>query len=445
MTKAATTQSSRLSERWATLPAHLKVPQQLAGIRGVACGATHSVMERCNFACTSCYLSDLANDTEPLPFDEVRAQLDALRAHLGAGGKVQITSGEVTLLPREELGRIIAYARQVGLDPMVMTNGERLLQVDDYLPALVREHGLRKISFHVDTTQRGRPGMRLGLRESDIHSIRDRFAALVKRVRKETGGYLHAAHTVTVTRRTLGDISQVVRWGLDNLDSFRLLSFLPVASVGRTEDEPIDHLGIDEVWDKICEGLGRRLNRHAMYFGHPECNVTVPLVVASTRRSDHHVVEIVRQGRRWDLRVFRWGLRELARYIDLDAGWRDNAGPLLGLAVRQPHRVAELLPYGLYRLWGERAWWGPLLARPWTLATVRIRPLMLVVHKFMSPNDLNTELGRERLEACVFKVPVDGRMVSMCEVNATSLRRRLNVRTRRPSAQERITARASVS
>lgn len=56
------------------------------------------------------------------------------------------------------------------------------------------------------------------------------------------------------------------------------------------------------------------------------------------------------------------------------------------------------------------------------------RPLMVVVHRFMEPGELQMELGRQRLEACVFKWPVDGEMVSLCEVNATNLRRQLNPR-----------------
>ena len=99
-----------LDQRWRELPATTRTPQQLAGRGGIACGATHGVMERCNFACTSCYLSDVANQTNPLPFAEVKAQLDALRTHLGPGGKVQITAGEVTLLDKHDLGRIVAFS-----------------------------------------------------------------------------------------------------------------------------------------------------------------------------------------------------------------------------------------------------------------------------------------------------------------------------------------------
>ena len=95
--------------------------------------------------------------------------------------------------------------------------------------------------------------------------------------------------------------------------------------------------------------------------------------------------------------------------------------------------------YALYRLWGARACLVSLLIHLLKLEKVRIRPLLLVIHKFMNGDELETPLGKERLRTCVFKVPVDGQMVSMCQVNATSLRRELNLfnlrgvpRTNRP-------------
>jgi hypothetical protein len=42
----------------------------------------------------------------------------------------------------------------------------------------------------------------------------------------------------------------------------------------------------------------------------------------------------------------------------------------------------------------------------------------------MSRDELETPLGRERLAHCVFHVPVDGELVSMCEVNALGVRER---------------------
>ena len=388
-------------------------------------------MEKCNFACTSCYLTEVANHTEKLPFDRVRQQLDDLRRHLGPGGKAQITSGEVTLLEPDELGRIVAYARQIGLDPMVMTNGQRLLQKPGYLAALVGRYGLGKISFHIDTTQKGRPGMPVGLAEHQIDPIRDQFAALVKSVRQETGKALHAAHTVTVTQDNLGDVPSVVQWMLDNLDSFRMLSFLPVAEVGRTRDRRLDGTGLEGVWEQVCQGMGRGLNRDAMHFGHPQCNITVPVVVVSVA-GRHEIVEVVRADRAWDTRLFGRGLRLLAGQLDFDDGPSRNALRAGGLLVRRPGLLLESLVYGLYRLGGLAGLGLRCLGQLVRGRRVRIRPLLLVVHKFMSSDELDTPLGRERLDACVFKVPVDGELVSMCQMNGTDLRRQLNVELLRP-------------
>ena len=48
----------------------------------------------------------------------------------------------------------------------------------------------------------------------------------------------------------------------------------------------------------------------------------------------------------------------------------------------------------------------------------------------MSAEELGTDLGRERLGNCIFTVPVEGRLVSMCEVNALGGRERLYARMR---------------
>jgi len=408
---------NRYQNRWDTLPEHLQLPQQLAGVGAVACGATHSIMEKCNFACTSCYLSDVANYTRPLPFEQVQEQLDALRDHLGPGGKCQITSGEVTLLDPHELGRIVAYALQIGLDPMVMTNGQRLLQIPDYLPTLVGRYGLEKIGFHVDVTQKGRPGLTQETRESDLHQVRDRFADLIRSTRKLTGKPLHAGSTVTVTERNYQDIPDVVRWVLDNADSVRIISFLPAAEVGRTQDKRIQHLSMDDVWEKVCEGVGARLNRNAMHYGHTECNITVPILLVTTG-DRHRVIEVVREGKRWDLRVFGRALREFSDCVDLNhKNWRNAVAVAMQL-MRKPSVLGELMLYSLYRLWAARSAVASFVWHMATLRRARVRPLLLVVHRFMSPDELDTPLGKERLQACVFKLPVDGELVSMCEMNA---------------------------
>ena len=134
---------------WEQLPAKLKTDDQVLGRHSAGCSATYGVMEACDFKCTACYLADDANSTPPLPFEEVKEQLNAIRAHLGPWGNTQITAGEVTLLPCDDLVRILQYCQEIQLSPMLMTNGQTILKDPKYLERLVMEGGLEKISIHI--------------------------------------------------------------------------------------------------------------------------------------------------------------------------------------------------------------------------------------------------------------------------------------------------------
>jgi len=114
---------------------------------------------------------------------------------------------------------------------------------------------------------------------------------------------------------------------------------------------------------------------------------------------------------------------------------------MLGVALAAPAFV-----FGSAAAWSRRwlrqlgdgaAWRG---ARRLAAGDVRVDPLTLVSHHFMSREELETPAGRERLDHCVFLVPVDGEMVSMCEVNATGVRERYYAQlarrgARRPAAE----------
>ena len=407
-----------LQRRWEGLPEKTRVGTQWIGRSEVACGATHGVMEKCNYTCTSCYLTDLADWARPLPFDKVKQQLDTLRRELGHDGKVQITSGEVTLLKPEELGRIVAYARELGLDPMVMTNGQRFFDEPDYLPYLVREHGLRKVCCHIDVTQPERAGE--GDTEKDLNRYRDQWAALVRATRRATGQTLHSAHTITVTPQNLEHVTDVVDWALENCDAVRMLSFQPLAEVGRTKDQRGATASFDAVWERVQRACGGPINRDAIRVGHEDCNATVPLLVLDDRRGRRKVVEVIRRDSKFDRHV-------IGKFIDfrIEAGGSvlRTLGEALWSGLSQPITCITGVAWA--------AWRGvPLI--PFFVGSLvrgrltRIKPIMVVVHRFMSPDELETERGKERLEACVFKLPMeDGSLISMCEMNATDVRERL--------------------
>ena len=51
---------------------------------------------------------------------------------------------------------------ETGLVPMLMTHGQTLIEHPEFLEKLMVEGGLRQVAVHVDMTQAGRHGDRVG-------------------------------------------------------------------------------------------------------------------------------------------------------------------------------------------------------------------------------------------------------------------------------------------
>src|SRR2546429_9998932 len=81
-------------------------------------------MPRCDFPCRGCYLGADANRSRPRSVEDVKAQMRAIRQWLGPTGNVQLTDGEVTPRAEAELVEPVAYARTIGLVPMLLTHRE---------------------------------------------------------------------------------------------------------------------------------------------------------------------------------------------------------------------------------------------------------------------------------------------------------------------------------
>jgi uncharacterized radical SAM superfamily Fe-S cluster-containing enzyme len=78
------------------------------GRQGNGCGATIGAMPRCDFACRGCYLNAEANRIPAEPVEAIKAQMRLLRPVLGHAGNLQLTDGEVTLRPVEEVSSCCA-------------------------------------------------------------------------------------------------------------------------------------------------------------------------------------------------------------------------------------------------------------------------------------------------------------------------------------------------
>ena len=426
-----------LAHNWAGLTDALRVPQQMFGRQGNGCGATIGVMPRCDFACRGCYLTGEANRVPAAPVDEIKAQMRALRPVLGHAGNLQLTDGEVTLRPVDELVELLRYARSLGLIPMLMTHGDSFRRRPGLLERLMTEGGLTEVSIHVDTTQRGRigDGYRHAADEAALDPLRDELAAMIRGARRATRRPLRAAMTMTVTRDNLAGVPGVLRWLLRNADAFRMISFQPVAQVGRTEGGYGGGVSVDALWDVIAWGLGvrgaDRVRRLAVWFGHSGCNRMVNGVVV-TRGATSRFHGLRDADDATDVRVVDGFLERFGGIsFRLDRA-AERVARLLGVVRAAPRFVlGNLAPYALH--WLRRVGDGRAARGAWRLATraARVRPLVIVSHHFMSPAELETPDGRERLAHCVFRVPLDGNLVSMCAVNALGGRERYYAQLRR--------------
>ncbi len=430
-----------MASRWSALDESLRTSTQGLGQKATGCGATVGIQPRCDFSCTGCYLGEEANRIPPLPLDAVLRQLDQLRQYLGPKSNVQITDGEVTLRPVEELTLILRYARSIGIIPMVMTHGDHLRNQPGLLEQLMREGQLTEVSIHIDITQRGRLGYRSPKSELELMPLRDEFAELIRRAKRATGLRLRAATTLTVTAQNLPQMADVVRWTIRNRDAISLISFQPVAQVGRTRTS-LEGVTAQQLWSQVGKatseyGVELR-SAEPIHFGHPDCTRFVPLIAIEEDKGRPKLMQLI---------------RDTPEDIELLGEY--NATGLAGVAFRDDAAV-ELIARGagMIRraprwLFGRGRRWVnarlretagttflPLFIRA-LLRRVRVDGVTFTSHHFMSPAELTTEVGKARLEACVFRLPHNGEMVPMCQMNAGGVRERYyqNIAVGQPVAE----------
>jgi hypothetical protein len=425
-----------MRERWNALDPRLRTPGQGFGQQATGCGATIGVHPGCDFACTGCYLGADANRMQPAARDEAFRQLDRLRAWLGPKGNTQITDGEVTLLPPEELIALIRYARQIDLIPMVMTHGDTFRRRHGLLERLMVEGGLTELSIHVDTTQRGRVGYRQPGDERALEPLREEFAAMIRSARRATGLPLRAATTATITQQNLGGVSDIVEWCFRNRDAFGMLSLQPVARVGRTL-EGVDAVTVDAVWQRVESALRpygfEPRGRSMLSFGHPDCTRIELFAVYERQGAPPRLIEIVRESSQRDAAMLRAFFARGLGGINFrdDSFWERvcrGAGVLLidpawilgPLRRWTADRVAQLDTSVARLIWDS------------VRRKARVDSFAVVSHHFMNAAELTTPIGRERLDACLFRVPIGDDLVPMCRVNASGAREAFYLRAAAP-------------
>ena len=141
---------------------------QIAGRRWPVGCVSLEITQRCNLDCSLCYLSESAEAVQDFPLEEIFRRIDLILQHYGPGTDVQVSGGEPSLRPREELVAIVRRLAQRGLRPSLFTNG---IKASRELLTELAQAGLVDVAFHVDSTQQ-RAGYDT---ESSLNSLRDEY------------------------------------------------------------------------------------------------------------------------------------------------------------------------------------------------------------------------------------------------------------------------------
>ncbi len=269
-----------LDQRWRELPEPVRTAGQVLGRFGIGCEGTHGVFPQCDFACTPCYHSSDANKVRvdgAHTLREIEAQMSYLELTRAPHAHAQLIGGEVSLLTPDDHAAALEVMRRHGREPMSFSHGDFDY---DYLEHVAMNaegrRRFRRISFavHIDSTMKGRRGMRRVPNEEALDPTRQRVVEMFTRLRREHGVRSFLAHNVTVTPANVeqlpGIIQRSQRWG------FGMFSFQPAAYVGDERRWRDDYASLDPdyVWSKLEEGARTRLPFEVLQVGDTRCNRT---------------------------------------------------------------------------------------------------------------------------------------------------------------------------
>ena len=360
------------------------LPGQTAGRRwGVAC-VSLEITQRCNLDCTLCYLSESSEALLDFPLDEIYRRIDLILAHYGPGTDVQVSGGEPTLRPRDELIAIVRRITQRGLRASLFTNG--ILASRSLLQDLA-EAGLCEVAFHVDLTQQ-RAGY---ASEAELNALRLGYIARAR------GLPIGVFFNTTVFDANRAEIPMLAAFFVAQAGAVRFASFQLQADTGRgvlgARDGAIDNPSVAAA---LQQGAGTALGFDVLAAGHQACNQSAVLLLINGRAYDAFA----------DKAFIQRFMRETAA-LRIDR--RTPGQGLRSLAVAMLRRPGLLLAtLG----WLRRLAW---LARAdlWA-GRGRVGKLTFFTHNFMDA----CALDADRIDACVFMAITQDGPLSMCAFNA---------------------------
>lgn len=375
---------ARTAARWEKIPERFRFPNQTLGrTQAIGCVALE-ITQKCNLDCTLCYLSENSESVPDLPMAEIMRRVDVIRQEFGPGTNIQVTGGDPTMRPTEELLEIIRYIRSQKMSCCLMTNG---IKATRKLLLRLKEAGLSDITFHVDTTQE-RPGFKS---EMELNKVREQY------MERARGVGLAVYFSTTIHKDNFHEVPDLVRFFVKHADDVSIISFQLQADTGRgtlhKREIPID---LDTVSTQLEAGLGRTMNWDGVQMGHPKCHHQAYALVIRGQ-----VVDMLDEPALIQWMIARYGTMKIDRTRPLR-----GAMTVLGHVARSP---------GIW--WPAARFIGrKLRMHGWDLVRsgFKARKMMFFMQNFMDRDNLDME----RVEMCSFHVMTQKGPVSMCLHNA---------------------------
>ncbi len=170
------------------------------------------VTDKCNIYCRGCYR---LNRTGHKPLEQVKEEIDFLQEWRNCDN-ISIAGGEPLIHPN--ILEIVAYIRERGMKPLILTNGVKLVDNRPLMEEL-KKAGIVGFTFHIDSEQ-SRPHWK-GKNELELCELRLEYAKMVAAV---GGLFVSFGSTIYPSNKHL--IPDIVRWANEHIDVVHGLVFI---------------------------------------------------------------------------------------------------------------------------------------------------------------------------------------------------------------------------
>jgi hypothetical protein len=167
--------------------------------------------DKCNIHCLGCYRQEIAGHK---PLEALKEDIRFFKQWRNCYN-ISIAGGEPLLHP--DIAEIVAYVRELGMKPLLLTNGRRL---DRDILVELKKAGLMGVALHIDKMQQRQPEWNHKT-EVELNELRQHYVDMVYDV-----GGLYCNCGMTVYQSNVAEVPEVIAWGNRNIRKVHGLVFI---------------------------------------------------------------------------------------------------------------------------------------------------------------------------------------------------------------------------